>query len=98
MPARRGWMTLGRFFGVLVAALAVLLVGLLSAFYVSSRRTILMASEELMAQAGRRIAERVSEHLGEAELATASFERQVAAGLVRPADAQSLENALAREL
>src|SRR5689334_14963805 len=98
MAARAGWMTLGRFFALLVGAIAALLVVLLAAFYVSSRGTIVRASQRLMEQAGRLIVERMSEHLGEAERAVTAVERQVEAGLARPADPDSMAAALAREL
>ena len=53
MQARRARLTLGQFIVAGFAGLAVLLATLLSVFYEGSRRTILLASERLMAQANR---------------------------------------------
>jgi adenylate cyclase len=74
--------TLGQFIGLCFAALAVLLIVILSVFYTGSRRTILLASEQLMRQASRRVTERLDEHLGEAERLVAALESQAALGLV----------------
>ena len=75
-------LTFGQFVGLAFVALAVLLALLLSIFYAGSRRTILLASEQLMRQATRRVTERLDEHLGEAERVVAAVETQAALGLV----------------
>ncbi len=92
--ARPARFTLGQFLLAGFAGLAVLLAILLSVFYEGSRRTILLASERLMAQASRRVNERVAERLGEAERLLASFESQVALGLISPGKLETVEPAL----
>jgi adenylate cyclase len=75
-------LTLGQFIALLFLAFAALLAVLLSIFYAGSRRTILLASEQLMRQASRRVTERLDEHLGEAERLVAALEAQAALGLI----------------
>jgi adenylate cyclase len=94
MPARPPSLTLTRFFGVVFAVMALLIVGLVSLFYAGSRRTVLVASERLMAQASRHLVDLINRHLAEAEEAVISFERRSAAGLVEPGDAGALESTL----
>lgn len=87
-------LTLGQFAGACLAATTVVLVVVLSIFYQGSRRTVLMAAEKLMSQAARRVTERVEAHLGEAELALESLERQSALGLLDADDPGAIEGAL----
>jgi hypothetical protein len=75
-------LTLGQFIALAFLGLAVVLAVLFSVFYAGSRRTILLASEQLMRQASRRVTERLDEHLGEAERLVAALESQAALGLV----------------
>src|SRR5262249_19733868 len=67
MGRRFRWprLTLGQFIGLCFLGLAALLLALLSIFYEGSRSTILLASEELMRQASRRVTERMERHLGD---------------------------------
>ena len=83
MGIPRPRLTLGRFIGLGFAALALVLVALLSLFYGGSRQTILLASEQLMRQASRRVGERLDAHLAEAELVVATLEAAAAEGLLR---------------
>ncbi len=87
-------LTLGQFIGASFVALAVALAVLLAVFYAGSRRTILLASEQLMRQASRRASERIDEHLGEAERLLAALESQTALGLVSTGTADDLEPVL----
>ncbi|MEO7434972.1 MAG: hypothetical protein ABI080_05750, partial [Candidatus Binatia bacterium] len=48
-------LTFGQFLGLSFVALALVLAVLLSVFYAGTRRTILLASEQLMRQASRRV-------------------------------------------
>jgi hypothetical protein len=100
MRRRPHWprLTLGQFIGLCFFGLAVLLLALLSIFYAGSRRTILLASEELMRQASRRVTERIEAHLGEAERLLASFAWQTDLGLVDPARLDSVQSSLIAEL
>src|SRR5262249_12963400 len=91
-------LTLGQFIGLCFLGLAALLLALLSIFFEGSRRTILLASEELMRQASRRVTERMERHLGDAERLVASFAWQTDLGLVDPARLDSVEAALIGEL
>ncbi len=91
-------LTLGQFIGLCFLGLAALLVALLSIFYAGSRHTILLASEELMRQASRRVTERVEGHLGEAERLLESFAWQTDLGLVDPARLDTVESSLIGEL
>jgi adenylate cyclase len=97
-PRYRPRLTLGQFVGLFLLGLAVLLLALLSIFYAGSRRTILLASEELMRQASRRVTERIETHLGEAERLLESFAWQADLGLVDPARLDSVESSLIGEL
>ena len=72
MRTRQPRLTLGQFIALCFAGLALLLLVLLSIFYSGSRRTILLASRQVMSQASRRINERLDGHLGEAERVVAS--------------------------
>ncbi|MBI2964504.1 MAG: adenylate/guanylate cyclase domain-containing protein [Deltaproteobacteria bacterium] len=96
MPLPR--LTLGRFIALCFAALAALLAVLLSVFYRGSRDTILLASEQLMGQASRRVTERIEAHLSEAERLVESFEWQVDLGLVDTDRLATIESALIGEL
>jgi adenylate cyclase len=100
MPQRpyRPRLTLGQFIGLCFLGLAGLLLALLSIFYAGSRRTILLASEELMRQATRRVTERMEGHLGEAERLVESFAWQADLGLVDPNRLESVESALIGEI
>ena len=97
-PLYRPRLTLGQFIGLCFLGLAALLVALLSIFYAGSRRTILLASEELMRQASRRVTERIEGHLGEAERLLESFAWQADLGLVDPARLDTVESSLIGEL
>ena len=77
-------LTLGQFMGISFVALAALLIVILSVFYAGSRRTILLASEQLMRQASRRITERLDAYLGDAEQVVTALESQAALGLLKP--------------
>jgi adenylate cyclase len=90
-PAR---FTLGQFLAAGFAGLAIVLAVLLAVFYGGSRRTVLLASERLMGQASRRVNERIAGHLGEAERLLASFESEIALGLVAPERLETVEPAL----
>ncbi len=61
-------------------------------------RTILLASEQIMGQAARRVTERIESHLGEAENLLASFDWQADLGLLDPGDLPSLEALLIGEV
>ena len=91
-------LTLGQFIGIGFAALAALLAVVLSIFYEGSRRTILLASEQLMGQASRRVTERVEEHLSEAERLLQSFEWQADLGLLDTSRVTTIESALLGEI
>jgi adenylate cyclase len=91
-------LTLGQFIGVSFVGLAALLVVLLSIFYEGSRHTLLLASEQIMAQASGRVTERIEAHLGEAENLLASFDWQADLGLLDPGDLPSLEASLVGEV
>jgi adenylate cyclase len=91
-------LTLGQFIGVSFVGLAALLAVLLSIFYEGSRHTLLLASEQIMAQASRRVTERIEAHLGEAENLLASFDWQADLGLLDPGDLPSLEASLVGEV
>jgi adenylate cyclase len=91
-------LTLGQFVALFLLGLVASLLALLSIFYAGSRRTILLASEELMRQAGQRVTERIEGHLGEAERLLASFEWQVDLGLVDTTHPDSVESSLIGEL
>lgn len=95
---RRPSLTLGRFLAVSFGALALVLAAVLSLFYASSRRTLLLASEQIMRQASRRVTERTEGHLAEAERLLASFERQADLGIVDRARLETIEAALIGEL
>jgi adenylate cyclase len=98
-PGRRlPRLTLGQFIGVSFVGLAALLLVLLSIFYEGSRRTLLLASEQIMAQASRRVTERIEAHLGEAENLLASFDWQADLGLLDPGNLPSLEASLIGEV
>jgi hypothetical protein len=58
----------------------------------------LLASEELMRQASRRVTERIEGHLGEAERLLESFAWQADLGLVDPARLDTVESSLIGEL
>jgi adenylate cyclase len=75
-----------------------LLLVLLSIFYAGSRRTILLASRQVMSQASRRINERLDGHLGEAERVVASLESQAALGRIDSGRPETIETALIGEL
>ena len=82
--------TLGEFIAAAFVALTALLLVLLSVFYAGSRRTVLLASEELMRQASARVTERIEDHLGEAERTVAGLESEAAAGLLTPATSEAV--------
>ena len=82
--------TLGEFIGATFVALTALLLVLLSVFYGGSRRTVLLASEELMHQASARVTERIADHLGEAERTVAGLESEAAMGLLTPATSENV--------
>jgi adenylate cyclase len=100
MARRFHWprLTLGQFIGLCFLGLAVLLLALLSIFYAGSRRTILLASQELMRQASRRVTERIEGHVGDAERLVESFAWQADLGLVDPGRLESVESALIGEI
>jgi adenylate cyclase len=91
-------LTLGQFIALCFAGLAVLLVVVLSIFYAGSRHTVLLASEQLMAQASRRVTERIESHLGEAESLLDSFAWQADLGLLDTGRFASVESSLIGEL
>jgi adenylate cyclase len=91
-------LTLGQFIGACFIGLAILLLAMLSIFYEGSRHTILLASEQIMAQASRRVTERIEAHLGEAESLLASFDWQADLGLLDPSDLPALEASLIGEV
>jgi adenylate cyclase len=98
-PGRRlPRLTLGQFLGICFLGLAILLLVMLSIFYEGSRRTILLASEQIMAQASRRVTERIEAHLGEAESLLASFDWQADLGLLDPSNLPALEASLIGEV
>ncbi|MEO7435124.1 MAG: adenylate/guanylate cyclase domain-containing protein, partial [Candidatus Binatia bacterium] len=76
--------------GLSFVALALVLAVLLSVFYAGTRRTILLASEQLMRQASRRVTERIDEHLGEAERLVAVLDAQAALGIVTTETAETV--------
>ncbi len=78
-------LTLAQFISLGFAALALVLLVLLSVFDAGSRRTILLASEQLMRHASRRVAERLEAHLDEAERLVESLESDAALGLLTAA-------------
>jgi adenylate cyclase len=69
-------LTLGQFISLGFAVLALVLGVVLSLLDAASRRTILLASEQLMRHASRRVAERLEEHLGEAERLVTALESE----------------------
>ncbi|MCC6848331.1 MAG: adenylate/guanylate cyclase domain-containing protein [Deltaproteobacteria bacterium] len=75
-------LTLARFLSLVFAVLVFVLAVVLSLLDAASRRTILVASEQLMRQASRRVTERLAEHLGEAERLVAALEAEAALGLL----------------
>jgi len=75
-------LTLARFLSLAFTILALLLVVVSSLLDAASRRTILLASEQLMRHASRRVAERLEAHLGEAERLVTALEAQAALGLL----------------
>jgi adenylate cyclase len=91
-------LTLGQFIGLCSLGLAALLLVMLSIFYEGSRRTILLASEQIMGQAARRVTERIESHLAEAESLLASFDWQADLGLLDTNDLPQLESSLISEL
>ena len=93
MRTRQPRLTLGQFIALCFAGLALLLLVLLSIFYTGSRRTILLASQQLMSQASRRINERLDGHLGEAERVVASLESQAALGRIDSGRPETIETA-----
>jgi adenylate cyclase len=98
MQTRLPRLTLGQFIGLSFASLAALLAVVLSIFYEGSRRTLLVASEQIMTQASRRVTDRVEAHLGEAERLLDSFEWQATLGTIDTARTGSVEAALLGEL
>ncbi len=88
MTRLRARLTLAQFISIAFAGLALLLLVLLSLFDAGSRRTILLASEELMREASRRVAERLEDHLGEADRLVAALEAEAALGLFTPDTAE----------
>ena len=90
--------TLGQFIGLCSVAFAALLLAMLSIFYEGSRRTILLASEQIMGQAARRVTERIESHLAQAENLLASFDWQADLGLLEQGDLPSLEALLIGEV
>lgn len=98
MKTRRPRLTLGQFIGLCFVGLAVLLVVVLSIFYEGSRRTILLASEQLMGQASQRVTERIEGHLSEAERLLDSFDWQADLGLLDTARLETVESSLIGEL
>lgn len=83
-------LTFGRFVSLGFGVLALLLLALLSLLDAGSRRTMRLASEELMRQASRRVAERLEEHLGEAERLVTALESDAGLGLLTADTADSV--------
>jgi adenylate cyclase len=83
-------LTLGQFLALGLAVPALLLVLLLSILDAASRRTTLLASEQLMRHASRRVAERLEEHLGDAERLVTALESEAALGLLTPETAETV--------
>lgn len=78
--------------------LAVVPAALLGAFYVLSRRALLVATQRVMAESSARVVEAISDHLAEAERAVASFEEKAREGLIDFDDAQGVARAATIEL
>src|SRR5882724_11849468 len=95
---RRPLLTLGQFIGLGFVGLCVLLVVVLSIVYEGSRRTILLASEQIMRQASQRVTERTEQHLSEAERLLESFDRQADLGLLDVSRLETIESTLIGEL
>ena len=55
--------TLPQAFAATFVVLTLVLVGLLAVFYAGSRRTLLLASERLMAQSSRRLTNVIEDHM-----------------------------------
>jgi adenylate cyclase len=98
METRLPRLTLGQFIGLCFVGLAVLLLVVLSIFYEGSRRTVLLASEQLMGQASLRVTERIEAHLSEAERLLDSFAWQADLGLLDTARLAPVESSLIGEL
>jgi adenylate cyclase len=98
MESRLPRPTLGQVIALCFVCLAVLLVVVLSIFYEGSRRTVLLASGQLMGQASRRVTERIEVHLGEAERLLDSFAWQADLGLLDTARLPTIESSLIGEL
>lgn len=81
-------LTLGQFMSLGFAALALVLVVVASLLHAVSRQTILLASEQLMRHASRRVAERLEHHLGEAERLVAALDAEAALGLLTATTAE----------
>lgn len=88
MRSRR--LTLGQVMSVGFAVLALVLVVVVSLLDASSRRAILLASEQLMHQASRRVAERLADHLGEAERLVTALDSAAELGLLTAETAESV--------
>ena len=82
MTRMRPRLTLAQFIALGFATSALVLLVLPAVFDVASRRTILLASEQLMRQSSRRVAERVEGHLGDAERLLASLESAARLGVL----------------
>jgi len=87
-------LTLARLFYLSMAALAVLLGGLLFALFQGSRHAIVESSEVLRDSASKRVKERVERYLGQAETAVAALERDLRAGACPLAAADAIESCL----
>jgi adenylate cyclase len=91
-------LTLNRFFAVALGGMALLLGALVVLFHAGSRTSVLATAERGLAQTSRHLVDRISRHLGQAEVAVSGIERRVQAGLVRPGDGQTVARMLLGEL
>lgn len=87
-------LTLARLFYLSMAALAVLLGGLLFALFEGSRHAIVESSEVLRDSASERVKARVERYLGQAETAVTALEGNLRAGACSLAAADAIESCL----
>lgn len=90
--------TLVQSFVAALALVALLLVAFATLVLEGSRRSILSSAEKLRDATARRVEAQVRAQLDGASAAVSELQREIALGLVRPADAQSVEAALFRQV
>lgn len=90
--------TLGQVFVLANAGLAMLLAGLFSLLYRSSKASIVDTSLVLLAATRDHSAEKVGEYLRQAERAVADVENDVRSGIIAPENAASVEPQLLSDL